>query len=62
MFWFLVFSGLQENDLFEIMRYTDILFPLLPFPFYILQVPKQLNTRKHSYGYTVCLDDSYLGI
>ena len=54
-------SRRQERDLFGNMRYTDIVFHLLLFPLYILQVPKQL-TCKHSYGYTICLDDSYLGI
>lgn len=37
-----VFSGLQDRDLFEIMRYIDILFHLL-FLFYTRQVPKQLT-------------------
>lgn len=54
-----VFSGLQDRNLFEIMRYIDILFHLL-FLFYASS--QATHICKHSYGSTICLDNSYLGI
>lgn len=60
-FFLLLFSGLQERDLFEIMRYIDIV-SLIVFSVLYTASSQATHICRHSYEYIICFDNSYPGI
>lgn len=60
-FFLLLFSGLQERDLFEIMRYIDIV-SLVVFSVLYTASSQATHICRHSYEYIICFDNSYPGI